>query len=69
MTKPSITAVKEWEIAYESELVRVEVGTAVFDADYWKVVPTGKRATYFYGESAWSNSQRFARDIDFAVSV
>jgi hypothetical protein len=64
MTKPSITAVKEWELAYESEMVRIESGTAVFDEDYWKVVPAGKKATYFYGESAWSDAQRFASDID-----
>jgi hypothetical protein len=69
MTKPSITAVKEWELAYESEMVRIESGTAVFDEDYWKVVPAGKKATYFYGETAHMDSVRFASDIDFNAWV
>jgi hypothetical protein len=64
MAKPSVSAVKEWEVAYESELVTIESGTAVFDEDYWKVSPAGKKVTYFYGESAWSDAQRFASDID-----
>lgn len=64
MAKPSVSAVKEWEVAYESELVTIESGTAVFDEDYWKVSPAGKKATYFYGETAHMDSVRFASDID-----
>lgn len=65
MAKPSVTAVKEWEEVFSSELVRVEVGTAEFPEDYWKVIPAGGKPKYFYGESAWSDARRMAADIDF----
>ena len=41
MAKPSVSLVKEWEVIYESDEVRLEVGTAVFAEDYWKVIPAG----------------------------
>lgn len=67
MAKPSVTAVKEWEVEYESDLVRVEVGTAEFPDDYWKVIPAGGKPKYFYGESAWSDARRMASDLDFGA--
>jgi hypothetical protein len=67
MAKPSVSLVKEWEVIYESDEVRLEVGTAVFAEDYWKVIPAGGKPKYFYGESAWSDSRRIAGDIDFQV--
>lgn len=68
MPKPSVNAVKEWEVVFESEIVRVEVGTAEFPEDYWKVIPAGQKPKYFYGELAWSDSRRFASDLDFSVN-
>lgn len=65
MAKPSVTAVKEWEEVFSSDLVRVEVGTAEFPEDYWKVIPAGGKPKYFYGESAWSDARRMASDLDF----
>jgi hypothetical protein len=56
--------VKEWTIVYDSDLVVVENGTAVFSEDYWKVTLEGQRPKYFYGESAWSDAQRMASDVD-----
>lgn len=67
MARPSISMVKEWGVAYNSDLVVVESGTAVFNEDYWRVTPGGQRPKYFYGESAWSDAQRMASDIDFQV--
>lgn len=67
MAKPSVNAVKEWELVFESDLVKVEVGTAEFPEDYWRVIPAGGKPKYFYGETAWSDSQRYAGDIDFSV--
>lgn len=68
MAKPSITLVKNWYIAYDSDLVELAVGTAVFDEDYWRVTNrvTGKKK-YFYGELAWADSRREASDIDFGA--
>jgi hypothetical protein len=67
MTKPSISSVSEWETVYDSDLVRVEVGTAEFPEDYWKVIPTNGKPKYFYGESAWSDARRMASDLDFGA--
>jgi hypothetical protein len=64
MAKPSVSMVKEWTIVYDSDLVVVETGTAVFSEDYWKVTLEGQRPKYFYGESAWSDAQRMASDVD-----
>lgn len=67
MGKPSVSAVKGWETVFDSDLVRVEAGTAEFSGDYWKVTPAGDRPKYFYGESAWSDAQRCAADLDFSA--
>ena len=67
MAKPSVSAVKSWETLYDSEEVKVEVGTAEFPEDYWRVTPTGERPKYFYGESAWSDAKRMAADLDFGA--
>jgi hypothetical protein len=66
MAKPSVSAVKEWDTVYESDLVELAVGTAVFAEDYWRMtnVVTGKKK-YFYGELAWADSRREASDLDF----
>ena len=68
MGKPSVSLVKEWEVVYDSDLVSVSVGTAVFDEDYWQLLnkATGKKK-YFYGETAWSDSRRHASDLDFGA--
>lgn len=68
MAKPSVTKVQEWYVAYDSDLVQLSVGTAVFEQDYWRLLNkvTGKKK-YFYGESAWSNSLREASDLDFGA--
>jgi hypothetical protein len=71
MAKPSVTAVKKWEVVYDSEMVQVAVGTAEFYQDYWMVKnkQTNKKK-YYYGEMAWADSRREASDIDFgAVSI
>lgn len=71
MAKPSITTVKNWYPVYHSELVKVEHGTVEyqgFEADYYRVTPakpTGVRTKAFFGETAWSDAQRYASDVDF----
>ena len=63
MAKPSVSLVKDWYAVYDSELVKVSVGTAVFDQDYWLVLnkATNKKK-YYYGELAWANARREASD-------
>lgn len=67
MARPSVSSVAEWEVVYDSDLVRVEVGTAEFAEDYWKVIPAGGKPKYFYGESAWMDARRTASDLDFGA--
>lgn len=67
MARPSVTAVSEWELVFQSDLVRVEVGTAEFPEDYWRVTPAGGKPKYFYGETAWSDARRMASDLDFSA--
>jgi hypothetical protein len=68
MGKPSVSVVKDWYVAYDSDLVQLAVGTAEFPEDYWRLTnkATGKKK-YFYGELAWSDSRREASDLDFGA--
>ncbi len=68
MAKASVSAVKEWDTVYESDLVELAAGTAVFAEDYWRMtnLATGKKK-YFYGEMAWADSRREASDLDFGA--
>ena len=67
MAKPSISLVKEWIVAQESDVIQVSYGSAVFDADYWKVTPITGKPKYFYGESAWSDAHRYADDAQWQL--
>jgi hypothetical protein len=71
MAKPSVSVVKEWSVIYDSEVVELAVGTAVFAEDYWRMtIKASGKVKYFYGETAWSDSQREASDLDWgALSV
>lgn len=66
MAKPSVSAVKVWRVAYDSDLVSVAVGSAQFNDDYWRIIDktTGKKK-YFYGEVAWQDAHREASDLDW----
>jgi len=57
--KPSVSSTTWSRIFHDS-------GLSVYESDkyecFYKVVPQNERPKYFFGESAWSNSQRFAVD-------
>ena len=64
--KPSVSLVSSWDITHIGEGSTIMNGTAVFEDDYAKVINTKtKKVTYFYGETAWSDAQRLASDLDF----
>lgn len=70
MAKPSVKLVDKsgWHTAYESELVIVLYGTAIFQDDYWQVIDqTNGKTKYFYGELAHQDARRFAADLDFGA--
>ena len=66
MAKPSVSLVKDWYVAHETDTVQLAVGSAVFDQDYWRLTnKKTKKKKYFYGELAWSNSRREADDLEW----
>jgi hypothetical protein len=71
--RPSVSVIKYWDNMYESDLVKVEMGTTPFDGfnfEIWRVKPTasaGKPPKTFFGESAWMQARSYAADIDFGA--
>jgi hypothetical protein len=66
MSRPSVSTVRNWYVLFDSDKVRVESEFPEGGA-WFKVVPAGGKVKYFYGESAWSDAQRMASDLDFAA--
>jgi hypothetical protein len=65
---PKVGDVAKWDIISQGEGV-VEYEAAIykdvhknFIPDFYKVEVPGKRAKYFKGETAWSDSRRYADD-------
>ena len=59
-----------WEVRYESDLVKVEVASVRDFEDHWLVRDkTTTKQRKFTGESAWSDAERFASDVDFMVAI
>lgn len=64
MSKPTVSQVKKW---IENEFISNSAAKVFFadiDDCFFKVTG-GKKVKYFYGETAWSDAQRFASDIYF----
>lgn len=65
MSKPKVANVKVW--TYDAELSNkiVEVYYADVDNAFIKATPMvkGYRTKYFYGETAWMDSRRYAGDV------
>jgi hypothetical protein len=65
VTKPKVSEVKHW--FYDKELSNqiVEVYYADIDNAFIKTQPLLKvyKTKYFYGETAWMDSRRYANDI------
>lgn len=63
--KPKVSQVKQW--TYDAELSNqiVEVYYADIDNAFIKVAPVvkGYKVKYFYGETAWMDSRRYAGDV------
>ena len=59
-----------WEVRYESDLVKVEVASVRDYEDSWLVRDkTTTKQRKFTGESSWSDAERFASDVDFMVAI
>lgn len=75
LTKPKVSDVKMWEQHTELSNRFVDVYYADIDHFFFKVVPikqirqAGHKLKYFYGETAWQDSQRYAHDIYFKMMV
>ena len=58
-----------WEVRYESDLVKVEVASVRDYEDSWLVRDKTTKQRKFTGESAWSDAERYASDVDFMVAI
>lgn len=67
MAKPSVNLVKEWELEDDTDDYTIHSGTAVFEGDYYKVSTSDGKKKLFYGETAWSDAQRYAHDYEMSV--
>jgi hypothetical protein len=64
--KPKVSEVSGWTRIFHH--ANIEVYEADNYRDYYKAIPKGDRPKYFFGESAWMNTQRFAVDkSDFSA--
>lgn len=57
--KPSVSSTT-WTRIFHNGGVRVYESDRYHD--FYKVDPAGERSKYFFGETAWMNTQRFAVD-------
>jgi hypothetical protein len=63
--KPSVSSTT-WTRIFHNGGVHVYEADKYYD--FYKVVPAGEKPKYFFGESAWMNTQRFAVDkSDFSA--
>ena len=66
LTRPKVGEVKQW-IPHENSNEYVQVFTADIDNFFFKVGGAGIKTKYFYGETAWSDSRRYADDLAWAI--
>jgi len=73
LTRPKVSDVTHWELNPDISNQYAKVYHASIDDFFMKVVPTLKqykfKMKYFYGETAWQDSQRYAHDIYFKILV
>ncbi len=65
LSKPKVSDVKHWDIVMELSNSIANVYTADIDDFFFKVTGKGVKTKYFYGETAWQDSQRYASDAYF----
>ena len=76
LTRPKVSEVERWDINEDISNQYAKVYYANIDHFFMKVVPqlkqnrsNGFKIKYFYGETAWQDSQRYAHDIYFKTMV
>lgn len=72
---PKVGDVAKWDIISQGEGV-VEYEATIYNnpnvnyvPDFYKVDVSGKRPKYFKGETAWSDSRRYAEDERVRIRV
>jgi len=63
--KPKVSQVKQWTYDADASNEIVEIYWADIAHDFIKAAPVvkGYKVKYFYGETAWMDSRRYAGDI------
>lgn len=65
LTKPKVSEVKVWTLMPDLASPLAKVYYADIDDAFLKVKPRlkGYKVKYFYGENAWADARRYARDV------
>jgi len=62
MSKKPLVSTAIWEKIFNADEVTIYKDSNPDNWEYYKVVITGERPKYFYGESAWSDYPRYVYD-------
>lgn len=72
---PKVGDVAKWHVVSDGDGV-TEYEAAIYKnphtkyiPDFYRVTVPGKRPKYFKGETAWSDSRRYADDERFAIRI
>jgi len=60
--KPLVSEVKSWDQMYHSPNNHIKIYEANNYYDFYKCEIKGKRSRLFFGETAWTDVQRYALD-------
>jgi hypothetical protein len=62
LVKPKVSDVKQWHHDQELSNKNADVYVSDIDFAFYKVTARNQRPRYFYGETAWQDAARYARD-------
>jgi len=62
MSRKPLVSSANWEKIIDADKVSIYKDSNPDNWEYYKVVITGERPKYFYGETAWSDYRRYVYD-------
>jgi hypothetical protein len=62
MSRKPLVSSANWEKIFDADKVIIYKDSNPDNWEYYKVIITGERPKYFYGELAWSDYRRYVYD-------